>query len=153
MMTKAKKKIVSILVAATLLSSMCVASVSAANTSSVYWSVTSSVVGWKNLGSTLKADSSPVFFKMTASNISSTVDVKVMGTNDGTSFGNCTMDKNGVPKNYARCSKGVNYSLHNSVHEDGYSRVALAVTTHKIESISGIWNPNSSGEYNEAEYH
>ena len=104
MMTKTKKKIASILVAATMLCPMCVASVSAANTTDVAWSMTSSAVDFKYLSaSRAKTNSSAVYFRMTGSNSSSYVNVKVLGTNvnpvtSWSQLTNCTV-KNGVAKN------------------------------------------------------
>ena len=67
MMTKTKKKIASILVAVTMLFPMCAASVSAANTTDVAWSMTSSS-GFKYLGaSRIKTNASAVYFKMKTS--------------------------------------------------------------------------------------
>ena len=74
MMTKTKKKIASILVAAAMLCPMCIASVSAANTTDVAWSMTSSAVDFKYLSaSRAKTNSSAVYFRMTGSNSSSYV--------------------------------------------------------------------------------
>lgn len=158
MMTKTKKKIASILVAATMLCPMCVASVSAANTTDVAWSMTSSAVDFKYLSaSRAKTNSSAVYFRMTGSNSSSYVNVKVLGTNvnpvtSWSQLTNCTV-KNGVAKNYAKCNKGTKYSLHSTVYEDGFSRVTLAMRTPSNDTISGIWSADSSGTYNEATYY
>ncbi len=158
MMTKARKKIASFLVATALLCPMCVASVSAANTTDTAWSMTSSTTDFKYLGaSRLKTDATAVYFKMNTSVTSNKVDVKVLGTNSNpvTSWSqltNCTV-KNGAAKNYAKCNKNVNYSLHSTVNERGFSRVTLAITTAKDEKISGVWSADSSGTYNEATYY
>ena len=158
MMTKARKKIASFLVAAALLCPMCVASVSAANTTNANWDMTSSATDFKYLGkSRSKTDSSAVYFKMSTSVTSNKVDVKILGTKAYPVTGwsqltNCTV-KNGIARNYAKCTKGLNYSLHSTVHEDGFSRVTLGITTAKVESIAGIWSADSSGTYNEATYY
>ena len=158
MMTKARKKIASFLVATALLCPMCVASVSAANTTSIYWSMTSSTSDFKYLGQSRdKENSTAVFFKMTESVSSSKVDVKVLGTTSypvtsWTQLTNCTV-KNGVQKNYAKCSKNVNYSLHSTVYENGFPKVTIAMTTAKNEHIAGWWSADSSGTWNEATYY
>ena len=158
MMTKTKKKIVSIVVAVTMLCPMCAASVSAANTTDVAWTMTSSSV-FKYLGaSRIKTNSTPIYFKMGASVTSNQVDVKILGVNSISVTGwsqltNCTVNKNGVAKNYARCAKGVNYSLHSTVYEHGFSRVTLAMRTPSNDTISGIWSADSTGTYNEAPYY
>ena len=158
MMTKARKKIASFFVAAALLFPMCVASVSAANTTDINWTMTSSSTDFKYLGACrAKQDSSAVFFKMKTSVTSNKVDVKVLVTNaySVTSWDqvlNCTV-KSGIARNYAKCTKGLNYSLHNTVYEDYFPRVTIAMTTAKNEYITGVWSADSSGTWNEATYY
>ena len=157
MMTKTKKKIASILVAVTMLFPMCAASVSAANTTDVAWSMTSSS-GFKYLGaSRIKTNASAVYFKMKTSTASNKVDVKILGTNcypviSWSQLTNCTV-KSGLARNYVTCNKSVNYSLHSTVYEDGFDRVTLAMHTTNSDTISGIWSADSSGTYNEGVYY
>ena len=158
MMTKARKKIASFLVATALLCPMCVASVSAANTTDTAWSMTSSTTDFKFLGaSRTKTNSSAVYFKMITSVTSNKVDVKVLGTDSQPVTGwsqlhNCTV-KNGIARNYAKYTKGVNYSLHSTVYESGYTYVTLAMTTAKDEKIAGVWSADSANTWNEATYY
>ena len=120
--------------------------------------MTSSAVDFKYLSaSRAKTNSSAVYFRMTGSNSSSYVNVKVLGTNvnpvtSWSQLTNCTV-KNGVAKNYAKCNKGTKYSLHSTVYEDGFSRVTLAMRTPSNDTISGVWSADSSGTYNEATYY
>lgn len=157
-MTKARKKIASFLVATALLCPMCIASVSAANTDDVYWYMTSSTTDFKYLGNSVgKTNNSAVFFKMSTSETSNKVDVKVLGTDyhpvtSWTQVTNCTV-KNGIAKNYAKCQKGTNYSLHSTVYESDFSYVTLGITTAKNEQITGYWSADSSGTWNEATYY
>lgn len=157
MMTKARKKIASFLVATALLCPMCVASVSA-NSQDADWSMTSSATDFKYLGaSRLKENGTAVYFRMKTSVTSNKVDVKILGTSASpvTSWSqltNCTV-KNGIARNYAKCTKGVYHSLHSTVYEDGYSRVTIAMTTAKVEKITGVWSADSTGTYTEATYY
>ena len=158
MMTKTRKKIASFLVATALLCPMGVASVSAANTTDTDWSMTSSSTDFKYLGaSRYKTNNSAVYFKMKTSVSSNKVDVKVLGTNDRpvnswSQVTNCTV-KNGIARNYAKFTKGVNYSLHSTVYEDEFSLVTLAMTTAKNEKITGVWSADSANTWNEATYY
>lgn len=156
-MTELKKKIASILVASALLCPMCIASVSAANTTDIKWyaACNSSDYTFADL-SRLKEDSSPVFFKMTFSQTSSTVRVKVLGASNTTHNWDLVHNlttKGGQLKNYALCSKNKNYSIHNTVYEDNYSFVSIAVKTGQDENIAGYWSADSSGTWNEATYY
>lgn len=156
MNTKTKKKIASILVAAALLCPMCIASVFAANTTDIKWYAVCSSDDYTFADlSRLKEDSSPVFFKMTFSQISSSVKVKVLGASSTTHNWNLVhnlTNKGGQLKNYALCSKNKNYSIHNTVYENNYSFVSIAVKTDKSENTAGYWSADSSGTWNEAIY-
>lgn len=158
MITKTRKKIASILVAAALLCPMFVMSVSAANTTDVSWSMTSSNSGFKYLGaSRVKTDGTPMYFKWKTSVSSYVVRVEILGTNAQpvTNWGqvyNWTY-KNGKKRNYAVCNKGINYSLHSYVYEKGYPYVTSGITTDKNEKISGVWSADSKNTYNEAVYY
>ena len=122
------------------------------------WSMTSSATDFKYLGaSRLKENGTAVYFRMKTSVTSNKVDIKILGTTAShvTSWSeltNCTV-KNGIARNYAKCTKGVYHSLHSTVYEDGYSRVTIAMTTAKVEKITGVWSADSTGTYTEATYY
>ena len=156
MKTKTVKKIASILVATALLCPMYVASVSASTVDIKWYAACSSDEYTFADLSRAKEDNSPVFFKMTFSQTSSNVRVKVLGANSTTHnwnlVHNCTT-KGGQLKNYAICSKNKNYSIHNTVFEDNYNSVSIAVKTGETENLAGWWSADSSSAWNEATYH
>lgn len=55
---------------------------------------------------------------------------------------------------YVTCSRGINYSIHNTIKESGYGYATFAFRSPSNgggrERLSGVWSPDSVGSYTDA---
>ncbi len=97
-----------------------------------------------------KTDTSPLYLLFyTIQNHNSAYVRTVAGAN-GT---NLTQDPQGYMLNHVTCSVGVQYSIHSTIYESGYSTAQLAFASRNYlnsEYMTGVWSPDSVGRYVDA---
>lgn len=147
------KKVVSITLAIVMIVSLCAMSVSAANTTDVYFSRYINTDMDYPITPQIKEDSSPIYLYVDRiTDGSRSVMVRAYGrwTPDKTEAPPNLTYKNGGLVPYVICRVDVDYSVHNLINESGYPYAVLGFQNCEGTSsavVHGVWSPDSYGTY------
>ena len=146
----AKRVICLCLVIVTIMSFFAM-SASAANTTDVDFSRTVYSTYWLSIPPGEKEDASPIFLYIDKiTNGDTHIQVAAKGNTTGSGYFENYTYANGVPVSSVVCRKGIRYSVHNTIHENGCTYALLTFRLFEYISsctVSGTWSPDSTGTY------
>ena len=150
------KKIIAVILMSVMVFSSLMVSASAANTAdSAIVQFKIHFLTYRNTSARQKQNSTPVYFYCTKANNTS-VRVKTLGSSSAEtdSLENLTYS-DGTRCSFVKCYVGTKYSIHNYIHESGYSYARLSITSKWVDGdvISGYWSPDSAGTYTSPDIH
>lgn len=100
-------------------------------------------------GSRAKDDDSPMYLLIYNSTTYNTTRVKALGTNSTSATSsnsyNCTCIAGGTRVSYVTCYRGIDYSVHSYVDEDGYNRATYSFMNPNsgTQTVYAEWSPDS----------
>lgn len=145
------KKTIVVIISMMMLVIASVLPVFAANTTDTY--ITGLVVSGGGevvySGSRPKDDDSPMYLLIYNSTTYNTTRVKALGTNStpatSSNSYNCTCTAYGTRVSYVTCYRGIDYSVHSFVDEDGYNRATYSFMNPNsgFQTVNAEWSPDS----------
>lgn len=122
------------------------------NNEDVYFNDPCYGVTFNNLAWRKKTDTTPMYLYISSTGVRSDhVFVQAAGTNDvNTTYPNNCSYANGTVVDQVICRKGIDYGVHNVVHENNYTYGCLRFRCFQRSeqgTISGVWSVDSTGSY------
>lgn len=148
---KTNKRFLAIALTLVMMMSVFTISASAANTTdSKFTNFDLTYFGYEELTARDKQDTSPVYLYYT-DGTRTTVKVRAIGCADNRKDENLTLS-NSALTDFVTCAKGVQYSIHSRIKEEGFTQAKLAFKSPNVfgDSITGVWSPDSQYRYTSA---
>ena len=147
---KTRRRVLAVISAVVMILSMMTIGASASHIDTSFENFDVSFFGYSELTPRDKENNTTTYLYYTTGT-RTTVKVRVIGCSDNLEDTNVTYS-NGQPADYVTCAKGVKYSIHNRVYEDGFTQAKLGFKSPNLfgDTITGVWSPDSLYTYTSA---